>query len=67
MCSVCGQLCRWGQEVQAQSVSERALVPRSAYIFEVQPNGVQVDNHLGILVAPEGHVFLLEGRQSAAL
>ena len=48
-------------------MSERALVPMSVYIFGVQPNGVQVDPHLGILFAPEGNVFLLEGRQSAAL
>ena len=48
-------------------MSERALVPRSAYIFGVQPNGVQVDPQLGFLGAPEGNVFLLEGRQSAAL
>ena len=48
-------------------MSERALVPRSAYIFGVQPNSVQVDPHLGFLGAPEGNVFLLEGRQSAAL
>ena len=67
MCSVCGQLSGWGHEVQAQAVSERALVPRSAYIFGVQPNGVQVDPHLGFLGAPEGNVFLLECRQSDAL
>ena len=59
MCSVCGQLSGWGQEVQAQAVSERALVPRSAYIFRVQPNAVQVDPHVGFLVAPEGNIFLL--------
>ena len=67
MCSVCGLLSGWGQEVQAQAVSEMVLVPRSAYIFWVQPNGVQVDPHLAFLGAPEGNVFLLEGRQSAAL
>ena len=67
MCSVCGQLSGWGQEVQAQAVSERALVLRSAYIFGIQPNGVQVDPHLWFWVAPDGNVFLLEGRQRAAL
>ena len=60
--SVFSQLSAWGQEVQPQAVSERALVPRSAYIFGVQPNGVQVDPHLGFWVAPEGNVFLLEGK-----
>ena len=67
MCSVCDQLSGSGQEVKDQAVSERALVPRSAYIFGVQQNGVQVDPHLWFWVAPEGNVFLLEGRQSAAL
>ena len=67
MCSLCGQLPGWGQEVQAQAVSERALGPRSAYIFGVQPNAVQVHPHLWFLGSPEGNVFLLEGRQSAAL
>ena len=36
------------------------------YIW-VQPNGVQVDPHLGFLVAPEGKVFLLECKKSAVL
>ena len=63
MCSVCGQLSRWGQEVQAQAVSERAIVPRSAYIFGVQPNGVQVDAHLGFLGSPRGQCFS-SGRQA---
>ena len=57
----------WDLEVQAQGVPQRALVPRSAYILVVQPNDVQVDAHLVFWVAPEGNVFLLEGRQSAAL
>ena len=56
----------WGQEVQAQAGSERALVPWTALIFGVQQNGVQVDPHLGFLGAPEANVFLLEGRQRAA-
>ena len=38
-------------------MSERALVPRSAYIFGVQPNGVQVDPHLGFLVSPRRQCF----------
>ena len=54
MCSVCGQLSGWGQEFQAQAVSEWAIVPTSAYIFGVQPNGVQVDPHLGFLGNPRG-------------
>ena len=57
LCSVCGQLSGWGQEVQAQVVSEWASVPRSAYICGVQPNGVQVDPHLGILGRPRGQCF----------
>ena len=67
MCPACGQLSEWGQEVQAQAVSERALVPRSAYIFGVQPNGVQVDPHWGFMGSPRGLCFSSGGRQSAAL
>ena len=67
MNSVCGQLSEWVQEVQTQAVLERALVHRTAYIFGVQPNGVQVDPHLGFLGSPRGQCFSLEGRQSAAL
>ena len=43
-----------GQEVQAQAVSERALVPRSAYIFGVQLNVLKFDPHLGFLGIPRG-------------
>ena len=47
----------WGQELQAQPVSERALVPRSAYIFGLEPTGVQVDPHLVFLGSPRGQCF----------
>ena len=57
MCSVSGKLSGWGQEVQAQALSERALLPRSAYICGVQLNGAQVDPHLGILGRPRGQCF----------
>ena len=67
MLSVCGQLSGRGQGVQAQAVSERALVPWSAYVFGVQPRSVQVILIWGYWVAPEDNDFLLEGRQSAAL
>ena len=59
MCSVCGQLSGWDQEVQAQAGSEGEIVPRSAYMFGVQPNGVQVDPHLRFRGSPEGNVLLL--------
>ena len=64
---MCAQLSGWGPDVQALGMSERALVPRSAYIFGVHTNAVQVDHIGGFWVAPEGNVFLLEGRQSATL
>ena len=67
MCSVCGQLSGRGQGIQAHAVSERALVPWSAYVFGVQPRLVQVDPHLRLLGTPEGNVFLRGGQQSAAL
>ena len=54
---MCGQLSGWGQEFQAQALSERALVPRSAYICGVQLNGVQVDPHLGFLGSPRRQCF----------
>ena len=31
-----------------------AIVPTSAYMFGAQPNGVQVDPHLGFLGSPRG-------------
>ena len=67
LCSVCGQLSGWGQEVQAQAVSERALVPRSAYICGVQPNGVQVDPHWGILGRPRGQCFSSGGQAECCI
>ena len=67
MWSVCGQLSGWGQEVQAQAVSERALVPMSAYIFGYSRNACRLILTWVFWVATEGNVFLLEGRQSAAL
>ena len=67
MCSVCGQLYGWGQEVQAQAVSERALVPRSAYIFGVQPNGVQVDPHLVFLGSTRGKSFSSGGQAECCI
>ena len=62
MCSVCDQLSGWGQEVQAQAVSERALVPRSAYIFGVELNAVQVDPHWVFLGSPRGQCFSSGGQ-----
>ena len=62
MCSVCGLLSGWGQEVQDQAVSESALVPRSAYIFGVQLNVVQVDPHLGFLGSSRGQCFSSGGQ-----
>ena len=56
-----------GQEVQAQALSERALVPRSVYIFGVQPNGVQVDPHLGFLRSPRGQCFLSGGQSGCCI
>ena len=56
-----------GQEVQAQTVSERALVPRSAYIFGVQTNGMQVDPHLGILGSPRGQWFSTGGQAECCI
>ena len=44
------------------AVSEKALVPRSAYIFGVQPNAVQVDPHLGFLISPRGQCFSSGGQ-----
>ena len=62
MCSVCDQLSGWGQEVQAQGVPERALGPTSAYIFQEQPNDVQVDPHWGFLGSPRGQCFSSGGQ-----
>ena len=67
MCSECGQLSGWGQEVQAQVVSERASVHRSAYIFGVQPSGVQVDHHLGYLGSPRGQCFSSGGQAECCI
>ena len=67
MSSECSQLSAWCQEVQAQAVSERALVPRSAYIFGVQPNGVQVDPHLGFLDSPRGQCFSSRGQVESCI
>ena len=67
MCSVCGQLLGWVQEVQDQAASERALVPRSAYIFGVQPNGVQVDPHLWFLGSPRGQCFSSGGQAECCI
>ena len=55
------------QEVQAQAVSDRALVPSLDCIIGVKLSGMQVDPHLAFLGSPRGNVFLLEGRKSAAL
>ena len=62
MCSVCGQLSGWDQEFQAQAGSERTIVPRSAYLFGVQPNGVQVNPHLGFRGSPGGQCFSSGGQ-----
>ena len=67
MCSVCGQLSGWGLEVQAQGLPERALVPRSAYIFGVQPNGVQVAPHLGFLGSTRGQCFSSGGQAECCI
>ena len=67
MCSVCGQLSGWEQEVQAQPVSEGPLVPRSTYIFGVEPNGVQDDPHLGFLGSPRGQSFASGGQAECCI
>ena len=67
MWSVCGQLSVWGQEVQAQAVSEMALVPRSAYILVVEPNGVQDDPHWGFLASPRGQCFSSGGQAECCI
>ena len=67
MCSVCGQLTGWGLEVQDQAVSERAFVLRTAYIFGVQPNGVQVDPHLGFQGSPGGQCFSSGGQAECCI
>ena len=67
MCSVCGQLSGWGQNVKDQAASERALVPRSAYIFGVQPNGVHVYPHLGFLGRPRGQCFSSGGQAESCI
>ena len=67
MCSVCSQLSGCGQEFEAQAVSEGALVLRSAYIFGVPPNGVQVDPHLGFLGSPRGQYFSSGGQAECCI
>ena len=67
MCSVCGQLSGWGREVQAQAVSEKAFVPRSAYIFGVHPNAVQVDTYWGFLGSPRGQCFSSGGQAECCI
>ena len=67
MFSVCCQLSGWGQEVQAQAGSERAIVPRSAYKFGVHPNGVHVGPHLGILGSPRGQGFSSGGQAECGI
>ena len=67
MCAVCGQLSGWGQEVQAQAVSERALVTRSDYLFGVEPNGVQVDPLLRFLGSPRGQCFSSGGQAECCI
>ena len=67
MCPVCGQLSGWGQEFEAQAVSEGALVLRSAYIFGVQPNGVQVDPHMGFLGSPRRQCFSSGGQTECCI
>ena len=66
-CSVSGKLSGWGQEVQAQALSERALLPRSDYIFWVQPSGVQVDPHLGFLGSHRGQCFSSGGQEECCI
>ena len=48
-------------------MSERALVPRSAYIFGVQQNGVHVDPHLGFLGSPRGQCFPSGGQAECCI
>ena len=67
MSSVCGQLSGWGQEVQTQAVSERALVLRSAYIFAVQPNGMQVESQFGFLGSPRRQCFSSGGQAECCI
>ena len=67
MCSVCGQLPGWGQESQAQAVSERALVPRTAYIFGEQPIGAQVDPHWEFLGSAIGQSFSSGGQAECCI
>ena len=57
--SVCGHLSAWGQEVQTHAVSERALVPMSAYILGYRRMECRFILIWGFWVAPEGNVFLL--------
>ena len=67
MCLVSGQLSVWGQVIQAQAVSKRAIVPRSAYIFGVPSNGVQVDPHLEFLGSPRGQCFSSGGQAECCI
>ena len=62
MCSVCGQLSGMGQGIQAEAVSERALMPWSGYLFRVQPRSVEVDPNLGLLGSPRGQCFSSGGQ-----
>ena len=48
-------------------MSERALVPRSAYIFVVQPNGVHVDPNLGFLGSPRRQCFSSGGQAECCI
>ena len=48
-------------------MSERALVPRSAHVFGVQPNGVQDDPHLGFLGSPREQCFSSGGQAECCI
>ena len=45
----------------------RALVPRSAYIFGVQPNGMEVDPHLGFQGSPGRQCFSSGGQAECCI
>ena len=65
MCSVFGQLLSVDWEVQAQAVTDRELVSRLDCIIGVHSSSCRMLLICGYWVAPEGNVFLLEGRHSA--
>ena len=67
ICSVCVLPSGWGQEVQSQAVSERALVPKLAYIFGVDPNAVLVHPLWGFLGSPREQCFSSGGQAECCI